>query len=107
MIEIIGVRFKANGKVYYFSPGDHQFQTGDLVVVETSKGTECGEVTIPNKTIQQAAVVQPLKQILRPVNKEDRKTLEQNRKKLENIQEMDMFSIHFKNLKRMCTSIHL
>ena len=41
MIEIIGVRFKANGKVYYFSPGDHQFQTGDLVVVETSKGTEC------------------------------------------------------------------
>ena len=43
MIEIIGVRFKANGKVYYFSPGDHQFQTGDLVVVETSKGTECGE----------------------------------------------------------------
>ena len=62
MIEIIGVRFKANGKVYYFSPGDHQFQTGDLVVVETSKGTECGEVTIPNKTIQQAAVVQPLKQ---------------------------------------------
>ena len=38
MIEIIGVRFKANGKVYYFSPGDHQFQTGDLVVVETSKG---------------------------------------------------------------------
>ena len=81
MIEIIGVRFKANGKVYYFSPGDHQFQTGDLVVVETSKGTECGEITIPNKTIQQAAVVQPLKQILRPVNKEDRKTLEQNRKK--------------------------
>lgn len=51
------------------------------MVVETSKGTECGEVTIPNKTIQQAAVVQPLKQILRPVNKEDRKTLEQNRKK--------------------------
>ena len=81
MIEIIGVRFKANGKVYYFSPGDHQFQTGDLVVVETSKGMECGEVTIPNKTIQQSAVVQPLKQILRPVNKEDRKTLEQNRKK--------------------------
>ena len=81
MIEIIGVRFKANGKVYDFSPGDHQFPTGDLVVVATSKGTECGEVTIPNKTIQQSAVVQPLKQILRPVNKEDRKTLEQNRKK--------------------------
>ena len=60
MIEIIGVRFKANGKVYYFSPGDHQFQTGDLVVVETSKGTECGEVAIANKQIPKEQVTLPL-----------------------------------------------
>ena len=65
MIEIIGVRFKANGKVYYFSPGDHQFQTGDLVVVETSKGTECGEVAIANKQIPKEQVTVPLKPILR------------------------------------------
>jgi len=81
MIEIIGVRFKNNGKVYYFSPDGKQFQVGDLVIVETAKGTECGEVTIPNKTIQKAEVVQPLKQILRAVNKDDLRILEQNRKK--------------------------
>lgn len=81
MIEIIGVRFKSNGKVYYFSPDGRQFQVGDLVIVETAKGTECGEVTIPNKIIQKAEVVQPLKQILRAVNKEDLRILEQNRKK--------------------------
>ena len=81
MIEIIGVRFKGNGKVYYFSPDGKQFQIGDLVIVETAKGIECGEVTIPNKTIQKAEVVQPLKQILRAVNKDDLRILEQNRKK--------------------------
>lgn len=81
MIEIIGVRFKSNGKVYYFSPDGNQFQMGDLVIVETAKGIECGEVTIPNKTIQKAEVVQPLKQILRAVNKDDLRILEQNRKK--------------------------
>ncbi|MDO4156531.1 MAG: stage 0 sporulation family protein [Oscillospiraceae bacterium] len=81
MIEIIGVRFKSNGKVYYFSPDGKQFQIGDLVIVETAKGIECGEVTIPNKTIQKAEVVQPLKQILRAVNKDDLRILEQNRKK--------------------------
>ena len=75
MVEIIGVRFQNGGKVYYFSPDSWKVKQGDLVITETSRGTECGEVTIPNKTIQQAAVVQPLKQILRPVNKEDRKKL--------------------------------
>ena len=81
MIEIIGVRFKSNGKGYYFSPDGRQFQVGDLVIVETARGIECGEVTIPNKAIQKAEVVQPLKQILRAVNKDDLRILEQNRKK--------------------------
>jgi cell fate regulator YaaT (PSP1 superfamily) len=81
MIEIIGVRFKSNGKVYYFSPDGKSFQIGDLVIVGTSKGTECGEVTIPNKTIQKAEIVQPLKPILRAANKDDLRILEQNKKK--------------------------
>lgn len=49
MIEIIGVRFKANGKVYYFSPGDHQFQTGDLVVVKRPKGRNAEKSPSPTK----------------------------------------------------------
>jgi len=51
MIEIIGVRFKEGGKVYYFSPQNKQFRQGDLVITETARGTECGEVVIPNKKI--------------------------------------------------------
>ena len=48
MTEIIGVRFKDGGKIYYFSPGGNQVHAGDLVITETARGTECGEVAIPN-----------------------------------------------------------
>ena len=51
MIEIIGVRFKNGGKVYYFSPGSWKVKSGDLVITETARGTECGEVAIANKQI--------------------------------------------------------
>ena len=48
MAEIIGVRFKEVGKVYYFDPLDNKLNTGDRVIVETARGLECGEVATPN-----------------------------------------------------------
>ena len=48
MAEIIGIRFKNMGKVYYFDPAGSSFQKGDHVVVETARGMECGEVVSPN-----------------------------------------------------------
>ena len=51
MAEIIGVRFKEVGKVYYFDPLDNKLNTGDRVIVETARGLECGEVATPNKTL--------------------------------------------------------
>lgn len=71
MIEIIGVRFKNSGKVYYFDPAGVAFKKGDMVVVETSRGVECGEVTIPNREMEEDGVVQPLKPILRQAAPED------------------------------------
>ena len=53
MAEIIGVRFKEVGKVYYFDPLDNKLNTGDRVIVETARGLECGEVATPNKTVNQ------------------------------------------------------
>lgn len=81
MVEIIGVRFKNGGKVYYFSPNGCQVKLGDLVIAETSRGTECGEVAIPNKKIPKEEVTMPLKSVLRIATKEDMRVLEQNRKK--------------------------
>ena len=74
MIEIIGVRFKNGGKVYYFSPGSWKVKSGDLVITETARGTECGEVAIANKQIPKEQVTAPLKQILRVATREDRHT---------------------------------
>ena len=50
-IEVIGVRFKEVGKVYYFDPEGEKFSIGDRVIVETVRGIECGEVAMDNREI--------------------------------------------------------
>lgn len=81
MTEIIGIRFKEVGKIYYFSPGKYKLSAGDKVIVETARGVECGEVVIPNRNIEDENVVQPLKSIIRIVTENDKKALAENRKK--------------------------
>ena len=81
MIELIGVRFKKNGKVYSFSPNGLILKVGDLVITETAHGTECGEVAIANQQVAKEEVPAPLKPILRKTTKEDLRILENNRKK--------------------------
>ena len=44
MKKVISVRFKENGKSYYFDPAGADIKTGEYVIVETARGIECGEV---------------------------------------------------------------
>lgn len=81
MTEIIGVRFREVGKVYYFSPGKNRLSAGDRVVVETSRGMECGEVVIPNRMIGDESVVQPLKPIVRAATVDDLRVIRENEAK--------------------------
>lgn len=81
MTEIIGVRFKEVGKVYYFSPGGKKLRAGDRVIVETARGVECGEVVISNREIDDKNVVQPLKTIIRPASRDDLRTIKANEEK--------------------------
>ena len=85
MTEIIGIRFKEVGKVYFFSPGKKKLNAGDKVIVETARGVECGEVVIPNRMVEDDRVVQPLKTIMRTVTDADLKTLEENKAKEQEI----------------------
>ena len=78
MAEIIGIRFKNMGKVYYFDPAGSSFQKGDHVVVETARGMECGEVVIPNKQVSDETIVRPLKPGLRAASPEDLKRAREN-----------------------------
>ncbi len=78
MAEIIGVRFKNMGKVYYFDPAGNTLEKGGHVVVETARGVECGEVVIPNKQVSDETLVRPLKPVLRAANPEDLKRAREN-----------------------------
>ena len=43
-MKVISVKFKENGRSYYFDPCDFEIKEGDYVIVTTARGTECGEV---------------------------------------------------------------
>lgn len=88
MVEIIGIRFKKGGKVYYFSPGDIKVETGQYAIVETSRGIECGEIVIANRMVPDEEVVAPLKELIRIATEEDLKIVEQNK-----IKEKEAFKI--------------
>ena len=81
MAEIIGVRFKSVGKVYYFDPGGQSFALGSFVVVETSRGAECGQVVIPNREMQERGPDKPLKKVLRAASEEDLRAVESLRRR--------------------------
>lgn len=81
MTEVIGVRFKGTGKVYYFSPNGNTVNKGSYVIVETAKGIECAQTVMENKEIRDDEIVQPLKPIIRVATADDTKRIEENRKK--------------------------
>ena len=51
--EIVGVRFRTTGKIYYFAPGESKFAEGDNVIVGPVRGVEYGTIAIPHKTLQE------------------------------------------------------
>ena len=79
MTKVIGVRFKANGKSYYFSPGELELQQGDHVIVETARGTECGEVAKGPHDVPDSSIVKPLKTVTRMADAVDVRRMQQNR----------------------------
>ena len=93
MTEIIGVRFKDVGKIYYFSPNNKKVESGCYVIVETARGVECGEVVIGNRVVDDSKVVQPLKSIMRIATEKDLETQEKNREKEQEIMKVFMQNI--------------
>ena len=78
MAEVIGVRFKTVGKIYYFDPNGERFSLSQRVIVETARGVECGEVAMPNREVDDATIVKPLKPVMRAATEEDLKKVAEN-----------------------------
>ncbi len=81
MKEVIGVRFRPNGKIYFFDPQDFYVQVGTEVIVETARGVEYGKCVQGRRKIEDPKRINGLKPILRIANDEDRKNYEKNKQK--------------------------
>ncbi|OGN89892.1 MAG: stage 0 sporulation family protein [Chloroflexi bacterium RBG_13_46_14] len=71
MAEVVGVRFKQAGKIYYFDPGDLNLEVNDYVVVETARGLELGHVVIAPGQVPDSEIENPLKPVVRKAEPED------------------------------------
>ena len=78
MVQVVGVRFKNTGKMYYFNPNGLALEPGVQVIVETARGIEFGDVVAPVKEIEDSEAVQPLKDVLRIASEEDIQTHRSN-----------------------------
>lgn len=71
MANVIGVRFKSTGKMYYFDPLEFEVSPGEHVIVETSRGTEYGEVVMGNSVVDDDKFTKPLKSVIRVATEDD------------------------------------
>jgi len=81
MIEVIGIRFRSAGKMYYFDPNGIRAKKGDSAIVETTRGPEFGDVCLENTMIRESSVVSPLRPVIRIATEEDAKQNQANREK--------------------------
>lgn len=95
MTKIVGVRFKTASKIYYFDPKNLQINKHDMVVVETSRGIELGEVVIAPCEVNSENITKPLKDVMRIATDADLAVRENNKKR-----EKDAFDICTEQIKK-------
>ena len=80
-VEVIGIRFRSAGKVYYFDPRGQKLKKGEFAIVETARGPEFGEVNLENTMVNVSETVTPLRPIIRVATPADIEHNEENRQK--------------------------
>lgn len=81
MINVIGVRFRNAGKIYYFDPTNLEVKNGDHVIVETARGIEYGYVVLGSREVEDEKIVQPLKPVIRMATEADNEVEKKNHQK--------------------------
>jgi cell fate regulator YaaT (PSP1 superfamily) len=79
LYDVVGVRFKKAGKIYYFDPGDLSIEKDEFVIVETVRGVEYGKAVIARKQVEEHDVVLPLKKVVRIADPKDKMIVEENK----------------------------
>ena len=83
-VEVIGIRFRSAGKVYYFDPRGQKLKKGDFAIVETARGPEFGEVNLENTMVNVSETVTPLRPLIRVATPADVEHNAENREKEKN-----------------------
>jgi cell fate regulator YaaT (PSP1 superfamily) len=81
MVNVIGVRFRKAGKIYFFDPAGYDIQPGNNVIVETARGIEYGKVVLGPRKVEDDKIVQPLKPVIRLATQEDDAIERRNKEK--------------------------
>lgn len=105
MINVVGIKFKKAGKVYYFDPDNIDVVQGDFLIVETSRGIELGEAMHGQKQIDEYELISPLKKVLRKANEEDMKKHTDNMEKREKAIELCQEKVEKHGLSMKLTDV--
>ena len=82
MENVIGIKFKPVGKIYYFESTEKNLNDGDGVIVETGRGIEYGElIAQKNPIVINEEDEQTVKRFVRKAVEKDYSILEQNNEK--------------------------
>ena len=102
MTKVVGVRFRQVGKIYFFAPGKYSVEVGQHVIVETARGVEYGYVVLGEREVEDSAVVQTLKAIIRIATPEDDAREAKNRER-----EKEAYKICIEKIKKHNLSMKL
>lgn len=95
MINVIGVRFRSAGKIYFFDPAGYEIEQGDNVIVETARGVEYGRVVIGPRDVEESKIIQPLKPVIRTATPEDDEVESKNK-----VKEKEAFAICLEKIQK-------
>lgn len=105
MKNIVGIRFRKLGKIYFFDPQYLVVKKDEFVILENEDGEDIGRVAIPNRKILEEKLVSPLKKVIRIANPKDLKHYDECKKKEKEAFEYCNKKIKEYNLKMNLTDV--
>lgn len=87
MQRVVGIKFRPDGRTYFFLPPAQDLEIGQKVVVEIADGCEIAEVAFLPKDVEDDKIVSPLKKVLRVASKDDLRKVEVANNKISSVKE--------------------
>jgi cell fate regulator YaaT (PSP1 superfamily) len=99
MVEIIGVRFRRGGKIYFYDPDRLSLAEGDEVIVPTARGVEFGVVVRAAHEMCESCLPADLKKVIRRATDRDKSQMERNQSRRETARQKCVELIRKHNLQ--------